>query len=332
MALLLQAYASGWGAVGTAAVLAWRRCRWRWGRCWPGRWWTGSPPGRCRWRPRPGRRLICAATALSQVLGASAVWLLLGLLLLQVGQAVAGPTWSALLPALVPVEELPAAVGGVQALSMLLGLAGPVVAGTASSWAGRRWPCCARPSSRRGGRAGRAGPGSERSGTGATRRTGPPVLDGYRFLRTEPGPVGPGRGLRGVRPGRRGHRGGAGVPGARGDLGASEVVYGVLGSVIGVGLVAGSLLAARGPGRAPDGPGDGGRRHRDVAGPRRGGPGARRPARGGRAAGARPLQRTRSTPGRRRRSRSGYRSSSAGGSIGGGHRGVCAPPRSWAWS
>ncbi|HEV2644664.1 MAG TPA: MFS transporter, partial [Candidatus Elarobacter sp.] len=55
---------------------------------------------------------------------------------LQVGGAVAGPTWQALLPALTEPDELGAAVSASQATTMLAVIAAPAAAGLAVGWVG----------------------------------------------------------------------------------------------------------------------------------------------------------------------------------------------------
>jgi predicted MFS family arabinose efflux permease len=157
---------------------------------------------------------------------------------------VAGPTWAALLPSLVPRAELPAAVGAVQGLAMLLGMAGPVVAGASVGLGGVTTALVAAGScfaavavlascvrTRRdvgalhGGRRPRAG-------------------DGLAYLRTEPvlsvlvtGFVAFVLAVELV--------GVVSVFLVRDRLGADELTYGVLGAVLATGLVGGNLLAGR---------------------------------------------------------------------------------------
>lgn len=57
-------------------------------------------------------------------------------LVLQAGQAVASPTWQALLPALAAPDELGAAVSASQATTMLAVVAAPAAAGLAIGWVG----------------------------------------------------------------------------------------------------------------------------------------------------------------------------------------------------
>jgi len=61
-------------------------------------------------------------------------------LLLQVGQAVGGPTWQALLPTLAEPEELGAAVSASQATTLLAVIAAPAAAGLAVGWFGYGLP------------------------------------------------------------------------------------------------------------------------------------------------------------------------------------------------
>ena len=57
-------------------------------------------------------------------------------LVLNVCQAVAGPTWQALLPRIVGEERTPRAVGTMQATIMIAGMAGPAAGGLLSGWGG----------------------------------------------------------------------------------------------------------------------------------------------------------------------------------------------------
>ena len=57
-------------------------------------------------------------------------------LVLNACQAVAGPTWQALLPRIVGEERTPRAVGTMQATIMIAGMAGPAAGGLLSGWGG----------------------------------------------------------------------------------------------------------------------------------------------------------------------------------------------------
>jgi MFS family permease len=59
---------------------------------------------------------------------------------LQAGQAIGGPSWQALLPALAEPEELGAAVSASQSTTMLAAVAAPAAAGLAVGWAGYGTP------------------------------------------------------------------------------------------------------------------------------------------------------------------------------------------------
>src|SRR3954447_5616115 len=56
--------------------------------------------------------------------------------LLDAAQAVAGPTWQALLPRILGEERTPRAVGTMQATIMIAGRAGPAAGGLLSGWGG----------------------------------------------------------------------------------------------------------------------------------------------------------------------------------------------------
>ncbi len=246
VALLLQAFASGWGTAGTAAVLAVAALPVALGSVLAGPLVDRFSSRTLSMTAAAWQSGACALAALSQVLGASEVWLLAGLLLLQLGQAVAGPTWSALLPSLVPRAELPALMGSVSALVMLLSLLGPVVAGVAVAGGGTSAALLVA--------AGLLGVvallgarvGVERPGTTTGEGPAPRLSDGLRFLRDEPV-------LSALVGGFVAFVLAVEVVGVvlvflvRGDLQAGELTYGVLTSGIALGLVLGSLLAGRAP-------------------------------------------------------------------------------------
>lgn len=246
VALLLQAFAAGWGATGTAAVLVAAALPLSLGTFVAGPLVDRVPSSRLSVTAACWQAGVCAAGAVALQLGTGEVWLLLVLLLLQVGQAVAGPTWSALLPVVVDCEDLPAAVGRVSALVMLVGMLGPVLAGGVMAVGGVAGALVVSAMSLAAVAGLAVGLGAVRPGTASVGAPAPRMLDGLRFLRRDAV-------LRvlvaafvafvlvvelvGV----------VLVLLVRGDLGAGEVTYGVLGSVLAVGLVCGTLLVGRVP-------------------------------------------------------------------------------------
>jgi MFS family permease len=244
--LILQAFAAGWGTTGTAAVLAVAALPLALGTVLAGPVVDRVSSRRLSVAAAAWQALVCLAMAASQLVDLPAVLLLVGLLLLQLGQAVAGPTWSALLPQLVEREELPAAVGSVQALTMLLGLLGPVVAGVALGLGGVEVALLLAAAVFAAVAVLASQVRTHRRGTAADGVEAPRMLDGLRFLRGEPV-------LSVLTTGFVAFVLAVEVTGvvlvflARGDLGASEVAYGVLGSVIALGLVVGNLIGGRVP-------------------------------------------------------------------------------------
>jgi MFS family permease len=244
--LILQAFAAGWGTLGTAAVLAVAALPLALGAVV-----AGPLVDRLSSRPlsvaaAASQGVMCLAMAASQLLGLPTWVLLAGLLLLALGQAVAGPTWSALLPQLVEREELAGAVGSVQALTMVLSMLAPVAAGAALAVGGPALPLLLAAGVFVAVSALALGVRTQRLGTLASGAPAPRMLDGLRFLRDEPV-------LSVLVTGFVAFVLAVEVTSVvlvflvRGDLGASEATYGVLGSVILGGLVAGNLLAARVP-------------------------------------------------------------------------------------
>lgn len=165
--------------------------------------------------------------------------------LLDAAQAVAGPTWQALLPRIVGEERTPRAMGTMQATIMIAGMAGPAAGGLLSGWGGPgvvfgAASCCYLATG-----AGallirtRRGTAAELEGRGA-----PALLDGLRLI-------------------RRDRLVWALVLGAmffivvgeatnvlevflaRGVLGATEAEYGLLAASFGLGMAAGAWLAGR---------------------------------------------------------------------------------------
>jgi MFS family permease len=92
-------------------------------------------------------RTLAVATALWQaacctaLAFASPVWATLGLVLaLQAGHVVAGPAWTALVPAIAPRDEVGRVVGASQALNTLASVAAPAAAGLAVGRLGHAAP------------------------------------------------------------------------------------------------------------------------------------------------------------------------------------------------
>ncbi|MDQ0755224.1 MFS family permease [Arthrobacter sp. B3I4] len=164
---------------------------------------------------------------------------------LDAAQAVAGPTWQALLPRIVGEERTPRALGTMQATVMIAGMAGPAAGGLLSGWGG--------PGVVFGVASGcylAMGAGAllirTRRGTAAERagRETPALLDGLRLIRRDPlvwalvlGAmffivVGEATNVLEVFL-------------ARDELGATETEYGLLAGSFGLGMAAGAALAGR---------------------------------------------------------------------------------------
>lgn len=163
------------------------------------------------------------------------------------GQAVNSASWQALLPGIVGVDRLPAALGISQATSTVAGIAAPVIAGLLTGWYGARLPLLVDAASftavalaaltirtRRGGATGPA----------ADPRGGWAIVRADRLLL-------PLVGMLSVFVLLGGMVNVVEVFLVRETLHASATWYGVLGSGWGVGLLAGALLG----GRVPGGPG-----------------------------------------------------------------------------
>ncbi len=165
--------------------------------------------------------------------------------LLDAAQAVAGPTWQALLPRIVGEERTPRAMGTMQATIMIAGMAGPAAGGLLSGWGG--------PGLVFGVASGcylAMGVGAllirTRRGTAAERdgQEAPALLDGLRLIRRDSlvwalvlGAlffivVGEATNVLEVFL-------------ARGELGATEIQYGLLTAAFGLGMAAGAAAAAR---------------------------------------------------------------------------------------
>ncbi len=165
--------------------------------------------------------------------------------LLDAAQAVAGPTWQALLPRIVGEERTPRAMGTMQATIMIAGMAGPAAGGLLSGWGGSGLVFAVASVCYLAMGAGsllirtRRGTAAELAG-----RPAPALLDGLRLI-------------------RRDRLVWALVLGAlffivvgeatnvlevflaRGELGASETEYGLLAAAFGLGMAAGAALAGR---------------------------------------------------------------------------------------
>ncbi len=163
--------------------------------------------------------------------------------LLDAAQAVAGPTWQALLPRIVGEERTPRAMGTMQATIMLAGMAGPAAGGLLSGWGGTGLVFAVASGCYVAMGLGallirtRRGTAAERAG-----RAKPALLDGLRLIRRD-GLVW------------------ALVLGAmffivvgeatnvlevflaRGELGATETQYGLLAAAFGLGMAAGAAMA-----------------------------------------------------------------------------------------
>lgn len=163
--------------------------------------------------------------------------------LLDAAQAVAGPTWQALLPRIVGEKRTPRAMGTMQATIMIAGMAGPAAGGLLSGWGGTGLVFAVASGCYVAMGLGallirtRRGTAAERAG-----RPKPELLDGLRLIRRD-GLVW------------------ALVLGAmffivvgeatnvlevflaRGELGATEMQYGLLSAVFGLGMAGGATMA-----------------------------------------------------------------------------------------
>ncbi|BCW72668.1 hypothetical protein NicSoilB8_37120 [Arthrobacter sp. NicSoilB8] len=164
---------------------------------------------------------------------------------LDAAQAVAGPTWQALLPRIVGEGRTPRAMGTMQATIMIAGMAGPAAGGLLSGWGGAGLVF-----SVASGCYVAMGLGAllirTRRGTAAERagRAKPALLDGLRLIRRDSlvwalvlGAmffivVGEATNVLEVFL-------------ARGELGATETQYGLLAAAFGLGMAAGAAMAGR---------------------------------------------------------------------------------------
>ena len=165
--------------------------------------------------------------------------------LLDTAQAVAGPTWQALLPRIVGEERTPRALGTMQATIMVAAMVGPAAGGLLSGWGGSGLvfavaSCCYLAMA-----AGamlirtRRGTAAERAG-----KERPALLDGLRHLRRDGLvwalvigalffiTVGEATNVLEVFL-------------ARDELGATEMQYGLLAASFGLGMASGAALASR---------------------------------------------------------------------------------------
>ncbi|NLT55990.1 MAG: MFS transporter [Actinomycetales bacterium] len=140
VAVLLHAHASGWGTTGVAAVLVASAVPLAFGA-----------PLAGRLVDRVASRLLTVGTVVWEGCCVLALALLIAvvpdgpatiggtlvlLFALGAGQAVSGPAWTALVPAVTERDEVGRAVGTVQAAMTLMGVAGPALGGVLVAWGG----------------------------------------------------------------------------------------------------------------------------------------------------------------------------------------------------
>ncbi|MCB5293027.1 hypothetical protein BJQ90_02472 [Arthrobacter sp. SO3] len=165
--------------------------------------------------------------------------------LLDAAQAVAAPTWQALLPRIVGEERTPRALGTMQATIMIAGMVGPAAGGLLSGWGGSGLVFCVASSCYLAMAAGamlirtRRGTAAERAG-----KDRPALLDGLRLIRRDGLvwalvlgalffiTVGEATNVLEVFL-------------ARDELGASEMQYGLLAASFSLGMASGAALAGR---------------------------------------------------------------------------------------
>jgi MFS family permease len=134
IALTLYAFDAGWGATGVAAVLVAAALPLALGAPLAGRLVDRVDSRRATTLAALWQGL-CAAGAVVVLLvadpgsPATAAALLVLVAALGAGQAVSGPAWQALVPHLVPADEVPRAVALLQSTTTLAGVAGPAVGG-----------------------------------------------------------------------------------------------------------------------------------------------------------------------------------------------------------
>lgn len=164
---------------------------------------------------------------------------------LDAAQAVAGPTWQALLPRIVGEERTPRALGTMQATIMIAGMVGPAAGGLLTGWGGSALVFAVAGGCYLAMGAGallirtRRGTAAERAGAGK-----PALLDGLRLIRRDRLvwalvlgalffiTVGEATNVLEVFL-------------ARGELGATETQYGLLAAAFGLGMAAGAALAGQ---------------------------------------------------------------------------------------
>ena len=165
--------------------------------------------------------------------------------LLDTAQAVAGPTWQALLPRIVGEERTPRALGTMQATIMIAGMVGPAAGGLLSGWGGSGLVFAVASACYLAMALGavlirtRRGTAAERAG-----KDKPALLDGLRLIRRDGLvwalvlgalffiTVGEATNVMEVFL-------------ARDELGASETQYGLLAASFGLGMAAGAATAGR---------------------------------------------------------------------------------------
>ncbi len=165
--------------------------------------------------------------------------------LLDSAQAVAGPTWQALLPRIVGEERTPRALGTMQATIMIAGMVGPAAGGLLSGWGGSGLVFAVASGCYLAMAAGallirtRRGTATERAG-----KEKPALLDGLRLIRADGLvwslvlgalffiTVGEATNVLEVFL-------------ARDELGATETQYGLLAASFGLGMASGAALAGR---------------------------------------------------------------------------------------
>ena len=134
VALTLYAFDAGWGATGVAAVLVAAALPLALGAPLAGRVVDRVDSRRATTSAALWQGLCAAAAVVVLLLGDPAspvtvVALLALLVALGAGQAVSGPAWQALVPHLVPADEVARAVALLQSTTTLAGVAGPAVGG-----------------------------------------------------------------------------------------------------------------------------------------------------------------------------------------------------------
>ncbi len=125
--------------------------------------------------------LLCVGLAFAPTLPV----ILVLLVALQSVQAVAGPTWGSLVPSIVGAADTGRAVGAVQALALLAGIAGPAVAGVLVAVSGTTWPLLLDAATFVALAAVAAAVHTRRGGRTTAEERGPRALDGLRVIRRD---------------------------------------------------------------------------------------------------------------------------------------------------